>query len=70
MTDRHCAYIVTLERDIREDDAEATITALRQIRGVLNVEPCVTDIDLHVAESRAVHSLRMKLYDFIEKLKL
>ena len=35
MTDRHCGYIITLENDIREDDAEATINALRMIKGVL-----------------------------------
>jgi hypothetical protein len=39
MTDRHAAYLVVLENDIREDDAETTISALRQIKGVIDVQP-------------------------------
>lgn len=44
MTDRHTAYIVTLEDHIRSDDAEESVlTALRTIRGVLDVRPVVAD---------------------------
>lgn len=39
MTDRHSGYVITLDRDIREDDAERVVTALRQIRGVVDVQP-------------------------------
>lgn len=39
MTDRHSGYLVTLARDMREDDAEAIITALRMVRGVESVTP-------------------------------
>ncbi len=39
MTARHCAYVVTLDRDIREDDAEPIIEAIRMIRFVAKVEP-------------------------------
>lgn len=69
MTDRHSSYIVVLESDIREDDAEATLAALRQIRGVLTVEPVVASYEQHVAENRAMHAMRMKLYDFIREWK-
>ena len=43
MTDRHAAYIVTLDRDIRSDAAEAVITALRMISGVAAVEPVTAE---------------------------
>ena len=69
MTDRHAGYIVTLDRDIREDDAESTIAALRQIRGVLSVEPVRASPETMMAESRAVHSMRMSLYKFLETWK-
>lgn len=69
MTDRHAGYIVTLERDIHEYDAQATITALRQIRGVLSVEPIVADADHYVAYSRAMYSMREKLWEFIKDWK-
>jgi hypothetical protein len=44
MTDRHAAYIVTLAEDIREDDAEATLNALRMVRGVADVQPVIADV--------------------------
>jgi len=44
MTDRHSAYIVTLEKDIRSDDAEeGVLAALRMIRGVAAVEPVTAE---------------------------
>lgn len=39
MTTRHSGYIVVLSDDVREDDAEAVITALRMVRGVVTVAP-------------------------------
>ena len=42
MTTRHRGYVVVLERDIREDDAAATIAALKRIRGVLTVKAVET----------------------------
>jgi hypothetical protein len=44
MTDRITAYLVTLEEPTREDDAEITLAALRQIRGVAAVKPVVRDV--------------------------
>lgn len=43
MTDRHAGYIVILDRDLREDDAEAVIAALRMVKGVSRVTPVVAD---------------------------
>jgi hypothetical protein len=43
MTDRHTGYLVTLETDIREDDAQRIIEALLMVRGVLGVESVTSD---------------------------
>lgn len=53
MTDRHTAYLVVLDRDIREDDAEHTINALRMVRGVMRVTPVLADEPLAVAAAEA-----------------
>lgn len=53
MTDRHSGYLVTLAEDIREDDAEYIITALRMIQGVLSVQPVTHDHAVAIAEQRA-----------------
>lgn len=50
MTDRHAGYIVVLDKDIREDDAEATLTALRRVRGVISIEPIIVDSMSHEHE--------------------
>ena len=39
MTDRYDAFTVVLERNIRTDDAEPVLAAIRQLRGVLDVIP-------------------------------
>lgn len=52
MTDRHAGYVVTLARDIREDDAEAVITAISMVKGVVSVKPVVADVELHLAQER------------------
>lgn len=62
MTDRHAAYLVVLEEDIREDDAEAgVLTALRMVRGVRSVDPVMTDIDQQIGQARADSEWRGKI---------
>ena len=52
MTERHAGYVVTLEENIREDDAAQTIAAIKQIKGVLDVAPITADPMLVVATAR------------------
>lgn len=65
MTDRLNAFIVILTDDIREDDAEATINAIKQIRGVLDVQPHVSTFSDEIAESRVRHELGVKLWNIL-----
>lgn len=57
MTNRINALSVALEEDIREDDAQATIEAIKQIKGVLHVTPNVADIGSWTAEMRVKSEL-------------
>lgn len=61
MTDRFQALTVVLEDDVRSDDAEALISAISQLRGVLNVTGNVADLGSHVAQIRARQELTQKL---------
>jgi hypothetical protein len=66
MTDRHTGYLVTLDKDIREDDAEQLIAAIEMLRGVLNVTPVVSGGLQEMAERQRRDSLwRNALYDLI-----
>lgn len=53
MSDRINALTVVLDRDIRDDDCEPMILAIQMIKGVLSVKPHVSQIEDHIAETRA-----------------
>jgi hypothetical protein len=43
MTDRHAAFVVVLEQDLREDDAAAIRRALEMVKGVAAVRPVLAE---------------------------
>lgn len=57
MTDRHNAILVVLDHDMRDDDSQRLIDAIKQLRGVCNVVPNVADPMSRIAETRARQSL-------------
>lgn len=62
VTDRYAGFVVFLQEDVRSDDAEATIAAIGQIRGVVGVEPVRGSIEIQVAQQRARLELEEKLW--------
>lgn len=62
MTTCYNAVTVVLDREIREDDAEHPLTAIRMLKGVLSVEPHVADVETHIAETRVRRELGDKLW--------
>ena len=59
MTDRIKGLMVTLDRDIRDDDAESIISAILMIRGVGSVATSVTNPTDHMNRER----IRLEMYD-------
>ena len=64
MTDRYEGFVITLRNQIREDDAEATINAIKQIKGVVSVEPVIGNVDIQLAKTQA----RSELIDLFYKV--
>lgn len=66
VTDQLKGFVVTLEKNLREDDAQATITAINQLRGVLTVELVGTDLinDL-IIESRVRSEIATGLFNVL-----
>ena len=62
MTDRFKGLIVTFEKDIREDDAEAIIKAIQQLRAVADVRGSVSNPDDLMNQQRAKYELKEKMY--------
>ncbi len=69
MTDRIHSFVVVLDKEIREDDAEATIQAIRQIKNVIKVIPQIATVDHYVAKSQARYELQNKLWKMFEEDK-
>lgn len=58
-------FVVTLAEDTREDDAEATVNAIRQLKGVSSVEP--VPVDYH-ADFVSRNRTLMKVQDGLSHL--
>lgn len=69
MTDRYHSFTVVLVNDTRDDDAEATIAAIKQLRGVLTVSGNVSDVAFIVAETRARRELYVRVREFMDSIK-
>lgn len=65
MTDRIFAYTVVLEKEIRDDDAEAIKNAILMIRGVADVTEHVSNPEIHYAEERIRQEWGKKLWDIL-----
>ena len=65
MTDRYNGFVVILEKDIRDDDAEPILNAIRMIKGVLSVTPYISSFESLMAESRARADLGKKIFEVI-----
>lgn len=65
MTDRYNGLVVVLEQDIRDDDAEHIINAIKMLRGVLSVAGNVSDMASHIAQERADRQWRDRLHKLL-----
>lgn len=65
MTDRLNGVWVAFENDIREDDAESLINAIKRLRGVLSVKTNVVDFNGWIAEERVRRELGEKLLSIL-----
>lgn len=63
MTDRYNALIVVLDRDIRSDDAQPIMNAIRQIKHVLSVDGHVSDINSVAAKEAVRADLTARLWN-------
>ena len=68
MTDRIKGFTVALDKDIRIDDVEFIMNAIKMIRGISNVEPLVVDSNDFVARSRYRNEVLEKIYKTLDEL--
>jgi len=63
MTNRFHSLTVALTDDIREDDAQCLVEAIKLLRGVAGVKGNVSDPGFYTAVVRAQHVTEQKLWD-------
>lgn len=66
MSDHYNGFFVILEHDIKDDDAQATINAIRQIRGVIDVQPHIADPDVAIVKAQLRAELFQELYEAMQ----
>lgn len=65
MTDRFNRLTVVLAKDMRDDDAEHLLNAIRCLRGVISVDGNVVDPIAYMAQARVTIDLKSKLWDLL-----
>jgi hypothetical protein len=68
MSDRIKGLTVTLKANMRDDDAQPIIDAIKMLRGVLSVDAHVEDMDHYLAKSQLKSEYLPKLIEiFMDK---
>lgn len=67
MTDRVKGFTVTLSKEVRIDDFEWIMDAVKMIKGVGNVEPVINDGSEYITLMKRDKEIRDKLYGFIKE---
>ena len=65
MTNRIAGLTVTLQADIRDDDAQPIIDAILLLKGVVSVKTHVADMEHNFALQQALHELRQQMQDVL-----
>jgi hypothetical protein len=65
MTDRLKGCTVVFDHDIRDDDAEPLLNAIRMLKGVVAVEPSISTSEDYMAQERIRHEMGQKLWEVI-----
>lgn len=66
MSDTIKGLTVMLRPDMRDDDAECVINAIRMVKGVVDVKSHVADMNHHFAVQTAKLEMRKKLQELLE----
>jgi hypothetical protein len=66
MTDRVKGFVVALEDDLRDDDAEVIAMAIRALRGVAAVTPSIARGEDYMNRAQVLAGLRAKLLEVLE----
>ena len=64
---RHHAYTVVLAKELKDEDSEEVLQAIRMIKGVADVVPHVADHAFYVGREQARMKLQQELWDVLNR---
>lgn len=67
MSDQYSAFTVVLENNVSEEEAQALMAAIQQLKGVLSVTGKVADFTEHLAYERARRELGLKMLEVLRQ---
>lgn len=67
MTDRFKGFLVTLDKEIRDDDAEPILTALKMVKGVFSVKPYVNGAEDWMMYEKGKHDAGMEMHKCVSE---
>lgn len=70
MSNRINGFIVVLDKDYKDEDVEATISAIKQIKGVISVKPNIVTSNDYIANQKTRIEIANKIYDFAQQILL
>jgi hypothetical protein len=65
MSGRINTITVVLEKETKDDDCEAILTAIRMVKGVIAVTPNVADHTEYMAQERTRRELGQKIWEVL-----
>jgi hypothetical protein len=69
MTNRYKGFLVTLTKNIREDDAEDIVTAVKMIKFVGSVKPYIASAEDFMLYERGYRDAKQEMWDVLMKLE-
>lgn len=65
MSNRHHSYTVVLDHELKDEDSEEVIQAIKMIKGVTQVVPHIADGGFYIAREQAKIDLRQQMWDLL-----
>jgi len=65
MTEKYYALTVVLEKDVRVDDSEPIVNAIKMIKGVQSIKGNIATPETWMAEERARMDMQKKLLSIV-----
>ena len=70
MTDRIRHLTITLDKDMRDDDIAAIVSAIKYVRGVADVQPNIVTAQDHLARQAVRAEVQQQLHEAVENVFL